>query len=263
MLREALRYPTRGDDAVETLLVGGGLHLLAAAFPPAAPVGAVFVLGFLVHVLARAADGPRGLAERPPPTFRAVRRVGRAGVGGLLVSAAYLLLPTVLLAVTATGALSRRVGDAGLGLGPTVGVLAGSLTTLFLALAFVYLLPAALANYAAAGRLRAAFDRASLLRAATDARYFVAFCSAGTLLGLAAVAAGGLDRVLVGFFLAFYLEVAAAALVVEGMYGVVGVVGVDGTETGRTESRVEPGGDVGTGFDADTEAESTVESDTG
>jgi hypothetical protein len=222
MLREALRYPTRGDDPAESLLVGGGLHLLVATFPVTAPVAFVLVVGYLVRVLGRAADEPRPLGERPPPTFREVAAVVRAGAAGIVVAAVYLVVPAALLAVTTYGALGRDVGAEALGPGLIVGLSLGSLATLALATALAGLLPAALAAYAVTGRLRAAVHVRTLARALRNPRYFVAVSGAGVVLVLAAVAAVALGRVVVGFFLAFYLEVAAAALAVEGVAGPVG-----------------------------------------
>jgi len=256
MLREALRYPTRGEDPAESLLVGGGLHLLAATFPATAPVAFVLAVGYLVRVLSRAGDEPRALSERPPPTFRDVGAVVRAGVAGVVVGAVYLVVPAALLAVTTYGALGRDVGTDALGPGLVVGLSLGSLATLALATALAALLPAALAAYAVTGRLRTTVHVRTLVRALRNPRYFVAVSGAGVLLGAAAVAAVAFGPVVVGFFLAFYLEVAAAALAVEGVSGPVSAfVGSEqGPDAGdraaaddarRTAERGEAGEDTG------------------
>ncbi|WP_129116516.1 DUF4013 domain-containing protein [Halegenticoccus tardaugens] len=211
MFREALRYPLRGDDAVETLLVGGGLHLLAA-FLPVVPL--VFVAGYLVRVLAHASTGGRDALRgaTDPPTFDDWRRLGRDGLAAVGIAAAYLLVPTVVLLVTVGGAVTRAGETGDLGAAATAGVLAGGTVTLFVALAFAYLLPAALANYAVERRLRAAFELRTIRRAAIDADYFVAWWAGVAVATVAAAVAAPLTPVVIGFFLAFYAEVLAAAV---------------------------------------------------
>lgn len=210
MLRSAFRYPLRGDRAVETLLVGGGLHLLSATVP-VAPL--VVVAGYLVRVLGRTAatDRPELRATAEPPRFAGIARLVRDGVVG--VALAYLLAPTLILLVTVDAALSRPgipSGSAGL------AVSLGGVTTLVAALAFVYPLPAALANYGATGRVRAAFDLSALRRAAADARYFVAFWAAAVVLAGIAAVGEPLNAVALGFFVAFYAEVVVAVLLRAG-----------------------------------------------
>lgn len=239
---EALRYPTRGEDRVETLLVGGGLHLLVAAIPLAAPVSLLLVAGYVVRVLSRVADAGAIEAAASPPAFRDVGRLVRDGVVAVLVAAAYLLVPAVVLGVTTGGAL--RAGGTADGAG-RVMFLVGSLASLFLALGVVYPLPAALGAYAVTGRVRAAFDREALTRAATDLQYFVAVGGGAACLVVAAVAVTTLDRIVVGFFLAFYLELAAAALMAAGAADAVApLVGRrEGREgSGRSDRRASAGG---------------------
>ncbi|WP_101297907.1 DUF4013 domain-containing protein [Halegenticoccus soli] len=220
MLAEALRYPARGDDAVETLLVGGGLHLLAV-FVPFVPL--VFVAGYLVRALERAATGGRGALRggADPPAFRDLPALARDGVAAVGIGVAYLLVPAAALAVTVAG-LSSLTVPAGGGARTGVGVLVGGTATLFVAVAFAYLLPAALANYAVRGRVRAAFDARALRRAATDAGYFVAWWTGVALAAVAVAAAAPLSAVVVGFFLAFYAEVAVVAVWGRGFASAVG-----------------------------------------
>ena len=54
-----VRFPVRGERAIDTLLVGGGLHL-ASVFLPVIPL--LVVLGYLVGLLATV--GARDRAER-------------------------------------------------------------------------------------------------------------------------------------------------------------------------------------------------------
>lgn len=214
MLRAAVSYPLRGDRPVDRLLVGGGLHLLAA-FLPLVPY--VLVLGYLLRALEDASGSRRGEAD--PPPWRPVVPLVRRGLGGALVVAAFLAVPVALLAGTL---LAASGGRAPTGRSEGVLFLAASTATLVAALAFAYPLPAALSNYARSGRLRAAFDGAALRRAATDARYFyaVAVGVAAGAVGLAVAEA--LVGVAVGFFLAFYVELVVVAAWARGLAPVLG-----------------------------------------
>jgi hypothetical protein len=209
MLREAMGYPLRGDHAVETLLVGGGLHLLAV-FVPALPL--VPVVGYLVVALGERATTARpDLPESHPPTFRDPRRLLRLGLGGSLVAVAYLWLPAVLLVVTIWGAASGSL-PAVPGAGGSVAFVVATTVVGLTAVALAYPLPAALAAYAEHGTFRAAISPGVLRPVVTDARYFVASGLAVVVLGLAAALYAPLNAVGGGFFLAFYAESVAVAL---------------------------------------------------
>jgi hypothetical protein len=198
MLREALRAPATGEDALALLALGGGCHLLAEAVPV---VPFVLVAGLLVRTLGHAAG------SREPPRFAPGRLPGvaREGLGAALVAGCFLVVPVAVLAAT--------TGLAGRGGGPSALVVTlGGTAALAAAAPFLYLLPAGLAGYAVEGRLRAAFDRRRLRRAAGDARYLVATLASAGGLGVAAALYGPLRPVVAGFFLAFYAERAAATL---------------------------------------------------
>jgi hypothetical protein len=203
MLREALRYPARGSDAVATVAVGGGLHLLAE-WVPVLPF--VLVFGFLVRALGHAAaPDDRG---RPQFTLAALPGLVRDGLAGVVVAVAYLAVPVAVLATTTWGLVGRG-GDGRAGL---IVILGGTAALAFVA-PFVYLLPAGLTGYAVEGRLRAAVDRSRLRRTASDARYLVAWLVGVGALGTTAALYRPLAPVVVGFFAAFYVETVVAALV--------------------------------------------------
>ncbi|QLG62574.1 DUF4013 domain-containing protein [Halorarum salinum] len=198
MLREALRFPLRGDrgDVLETLAIGGGLHLLAAYLPL---VPLVPVVGYLVGVLRDGSDGD-------PPLFRDPRRLLRDGVLGSVVCVAYLLPPLALLLVTVGRAAIEGVpADV-----PSGVFVVASTLSLLSAAAVAYLLPAALVGLSREG-LRAAFAPRELLSTAANGRYFYAWVVGGATLGTAAALSPGLNRVALGFFVLFYAEVVAAA----------------------------------------------------
>ncbi|WP_117595187.1 DUF4013 domain-containing protein [Haloprofundus halophilus] len=212
MLRESLRYPLGGDGAAERIIVGGGLHVVTA-FVPLVPL--ILVFGYLVRVLDHVGDGPAAFRDGTPPGFGDWRALVVDGVKATLVILCYVAGPLVVLLVTLGGA--SELSPETLAGTASIAVLAGSTAALLAALGVAYLLPAALAGYARERRVRAAFDRSLLRTTATDARYFVAVVAAAGLLSVAAVLSSlGAPRSVprfVGFFLLFYAEVAAAALV--------------------------------------------------
>lgn len=202
MLREALRYPARGSDAVFTVAVGGGLHLLAE-WVPVLPL--VFALGFVVRTLGHAAAPDE--RERPEFGLAALSGLVRDGLAGAVVAAAYLAVPVAVLVTTTWGLVGRGGG------GPAgLVVVLGATAALAFVAPFVYLLPAGLTGYAVEGRLRAAVDRRRLRRTGGDAHYLVAWLVAVGTLGVVAALYRPLAPVVVGFFAAFYAEVAVAAL---------------------------------------------------
>jgi hypothetical protein len=206
-----LRYPVTGPGGVESLLVGGGLHLLAV-YLPVAPF--VVVLGYLVAVIVHTAsdhDAERHGAPAVvtlPPTREQARRLLVDGLRGTVVCVAYLAVPTVVTAVTVRGVVG---GVSRLTAGSGVALLVGGTAALLSAAVFGYPLPAALAAVGRHRRLRPAFDRELLRATATDARYFVGWTTGVAALAMGAAAARPLTAVGVGFFLAFYAEVVAAA----------------------------------------------------
>lgn len=208
------RYPFRGPGGVETLLIGGGLHLLAVYLPvvPYVPVVG-YLLSVIVHTARDADAGRRGAPRfvRFPPTRTGVRRLAADGLRGSLVTVGFLTPAAVVAAVTARGIGSVDATLADLSSGAGAAILLGGTATLLVVFAFCYPLPAALAAVGRRRRLRAALDRDLLGRAATDARYFVGWTAGVTVLALGVAVALPLSSVAVGFFVAFYAQVVAAA----------------------------------------------------
>ncbi len=220
MLREALRYPTRGDEAVETFLIGGALHLVTALVLPIllalVLVPLVFVAGYLVRVLDHATSVDRlelrNDADIAPPTFRDPVRLLRDGLAAMAVSVAYLVVPIVVLLVTVGGAISHGTSANGLGFGGAFTFLTGSIVTLLIAVTFVYFLPAGLIAYANTRRVRAAFEWRRLKAFAGRGTYFYAFWVSVVIAVFVGTIVGPLNAVALGFFLLFYAEVAVAVL---------------------------------------------------
>jgi len=217
-------YPLRGPGGVETVLLGGGLHLLAA-FLPIVPY--VPVVGYLLAVaLHTARDHDAGRHGAPalvtlPPTRGQLRRLFADGLRGTLVTVGYLAVPTTIVAVTLRGvgqlgAATDAAGGAGLSVGGlsaggTAAVLVGGTAALVSAAVFCYPIPAVLTAVARRRRLRAAVDRDLLRAVATDARYFVGWTTGVATVALGAAVAAELRAVAAGFFVLFYVEVVAAA----------------------------------------------------
>jgi len=214
MVPAPLSYPFRGERRVDALLAGGGLHLLAV-YVPVLPLMAV--LGYLLVVFGETAS--RGDDERfdALPALGDVRQVVRTGVEGTVVVVGFLLPATVVLLVTVAGVSQLSLSPGDVSFGTSAGFVLGSTTSLLLAVTFLYLLPAALANYIATGRLRGAVDIDVLGRAATDAAYFydvtVGLVAGSFLL----VVASATTAIAVGFFVAFYAELVAVAFWARGV----------------------------------------------
>ncbi|SEV89843.1 DUF4013 domain-containing protein [Halobacterium jilantaiense] len=209
MLPAPFRYPFRGERAVDALLVGGALHLLTVYVPVVPLIPLVPVLGYLLVVFA--ALSTREPADRfdSLPAYPGVRSVLRTGLRGAVVVASFLVPATVVLLVTVAGASQLTLTPGDVSAGTSVAFALGSTTSLLLAVVCVYLLPAALANFLANGRILAAYDTDVLARAAGHGAYFY-----DVLVGLVAGAvlltvAGATVSVAVGFFVAFYAELVA------------------------------------------------------
>lgn len=206
MLPAPLRYPFRGERAVDALLVGGALHLLTV-YVPVVPL--IPVLGYLLAVFVALSGRASTDRFESLPAFPGVRDVVRTGLGGAVVVASYLLPAAVVLVVTVAGASQLSLAPGEVGVGTSLGFALGSTTSLLLAIACVYLLPAALANFLARGRIRAAFDTDVLLRAATHGAYFYDVLVGVVAGALLLVVAGATISFAVGFFVAFYAELVA------------------------------------------------------
>jgi len=305
MLRGTVSALTRSVDATGVLVVGGLLTLLtwvvtpvwvggALVFPPLvllAPLAlapAFVTRGYFVRVLT---DGvATGNAEGAPP-FVSWNELYRNGVKSALVSAV-LLAPLALgvaLVALAGGALQSglvdpapvvaairgSLGDGGVtAVGGVAGGLVGMVAVAYL-LAFAYVRPAAVAAFAASGRLRDGLRPRRVARVAGSGAYATAWVVAAATLGAGYALAGPLVPLVIGVGLVFVVRVAAYGLYGRGAAETLEVVDADGTgestdpaaadaaerssdlaraptpemppgvQTGRTVSLDEPGGAVG------------------
>lgn len=229
MLGDALEYPTRGEDAPTTVLVGGLLPLFAVLIGvvglvlsvllvglvllPFAAVPGIVLLGYYVAVLRAVGDG-----EADPPHFRNWRRLLLDGLRHLAITAVYavplvLLLGLFLGVVAAGGAAGSDAAEVAVSL---AAVVVGGFAVCYL-LAFTYVRPLALANFAREDRIRAAFDLETLRTAGLSRAYALAWLLAVPVWFVGGALEGTLSFVLVGFFVGFYADVVRYYLYARGL----------------------------------------------
>ena len=192
--RRSLAYPFRGPERERPVVATWVLFLVGTIVPilPVVPVvgwlvpigAGVAILGYLLRVLAASerGDPAPALLDRP-------LELVRSGLGGLLVTAVYLVVPFLLLLLSIYGAIyTDRVPDPNSF--DAVTIYAGSTAVLALSLLGAYLLPIALSNYVGSGSLRTAFTRRDFRRVGINGAYFagwtLAFVGLLSTIGLAA-----------------------------------------------------------------------------
>jgi hypothetical protein len=147
-----------------------------------------------------------------PPAFDDWWTLLRDGVVAVLLVLVYQFVPLLVAALTVGGAVLALLTGSEIGVGVGLfGLLAGLALSAVLALAFGYVTPIGIANYAREGTVGAAFDVAVLRAVALDGAYAVPWLYGVALLLAASVVAGLLGFVpVVGVFVGFYAQVAAA-----------------------------------------------------
>ncbi|GAB3697763.1 DUF4013 domain-containing protein [Halorubrum pallidum] len=244
MLRRVITVLARSTDLAGTLVVGGLLTLstwialpvwIAAtlATPPVVVVGplvftpALVVRGYFVRILA---DGIETGNADGAASFIAWNDLYRDGIRSALLSA-ILLAPLLLLLAMATvagvvirsetvdpepiaAAIESALGPSGTAAVVTAAVgLLTAVTAAYL-IAFAYVKPAALAAFAASGRLRDGLRPSRILRVAGSGRYAAAWIVATAVLAAGYAAAGPLVPILVGGVVVF-----AVRTIAHGVYG--------------------------------------------
>ncbi|MFD1569284.1 DUF4013 domain-containing protein [Halorubrum laminariae] len=244
MLRRAVTALARSTDVTGIIVVGGLLTLstwiafplwVAAtiAAPPVAVAGpivvtpALVVRGYFIRILA---DGMETGNADGAASFVAWNELYCDGVKSVLVSAV-LLAPLLALLATATGTgVALRSGtvdpepiaapiESALGPDGTTAIVAagvGLLTvvTVTYLLAYAYVKPAALAAFAASGRLRDGLRPSRVVRVAGSGRYAVAWVVAAATLVVGYALAGPLVLIAVGGVVVFVVRTVAY-----GVYG--------------------------------------------
>ncbi|MDZ5812537.1 DUF4013 domain-containing protein [Halorubrum sp. AD140] len=264
MLRGVSTALIRSTDAVGVLVVGGLLTLLtwvavpawvagALAFPPLvalAPLAlapALVVRGYFVRVLAHGgATGNRDGA----PSFVAWNELYRDGLKSALLSA--LLLAPLALAAALVALAGAAVGTGVVELAPVttpiertlgpgggtavlgIGGAALSAGAAVYLLAFAYVRPAALAAFAASGRLRDGLRPTRVADVAGSAGYATAWVVAAVALGAGYALAAPFVPLVVGVVVVFAGRVAAHALYGRGAAAAVDFGPGAGDETPET-----------------------------
>jgi hypothetical protein len=207
-VNEALRYPMEGDGWKKTILIGGILTIFGFLIVPL-----LAVYGYVIRVIRHRLDG-----ESQPPEFGEWGELLIDGVKVLVIGIVYSIIPGLLFAVTVGGSIAAiATGSRGGAAAGAAGLTIGFLIALVLSLVFGYVAVAALVNFAAEGRIGAAFDLGTLRTVITTREYAIAWLLAVAIFVGAAVVTGLLNVIpilgaIIGAFVIFYAEVAAATL---------------------------------------------------
>lgn len=199
MLSDALYYPTRSDDALMTILIGGVLTMLSFLVVPV-----FFVFGYFLRVLDRTVEG-----VDEPPKFDDWGDLFKNGLLAFVVTLLYYLIP--ILAFAVLGGIGMLTGSSDLAAaGGLVALLVSGV--LFVALTYVY--PAAITNFARTGSLGDAFAFGDISDVVLSGDYFLAWLLGFVIFVAGFVVVGILSIIpvlgtIVGLFVNFYIQVAA------------------------------------------------------
>ncbi|WP_435333131.1 DUF4013 domain-containing protein [Haloarchaeobius sp. TZWWS8] len=190
MLAEAFTVPFRGAHAKHSWAVLTGSVLatailfqgtVALAPNPVSLLAAVLLVGpvlvwagYCRRVVGQHPDGTDGLPEPG-----SVRELAGAGVATGVLTAAYLVVPTVILLVTVAGVQS--VAPASVRGGGGLVFLTGSTVSVVVALAVSYLYPGALGRLASGSSFSNALDPRQRGTVYRDPTYLVTWASATTV----------------------------------------------------------------------------------
>lgn len=165
MLEEALSYPTSGDQGIARILIGGVLMLFFFLIVPL-----FLVYGYAVRALGAVAQG-----EETPPAFEDWTGMLVDGVKAWVISLIYSIVPYVIVVVVGgiVGVGAAAGGDRAAGFMAGIGLI-GGLLYFVASLVVVYLLMAALTNFAVEGRIGAAFDFDTIGTVVTNDSYILA-----------------------------------------------------------------------------------------
>lgn len=241
----ALRFPTNREKAWQILLVGGvvsvflpgGLFLSSAMVVSslglgnnvagllifaALTVSYVPFIGYLVRVLRVSGD-----REAIAPAFTPVGSLIADGLRGFGVSAAYMAIPYGVLGVIGLRILRSPRPPFEVVQDPPRALAGLSWAFFLLVVLALYLLPAALTNFARLGSVRQAFALPQVLDGAFSLPYFTAFAVAFVVFGLGSAISQALLFVLVGAFTFFWVTVVAVYLTGRGFCEARGLGGME------------------------------------
>ena len=212
MLEEAINYPREDEEWVRNVLIGAVLTLFGVLVVPA-----VLVFGYYMRVMRGSLAG-----DAEPPRFDEWGDLFSDGLKGFVVAFVYMLVPAVVFGVSVGGLVTAAAfGNGNVGVGSILGALAGFTLSAIIALAFWYVVPAAVANVARTGNVGSGFAFGELRPALLSGAYAVPWLLSVGVLVVAGVVTGVLNAVpVLGFLLAipvtFYATVVAFRLTALG-----------------------------------------------
>lgn len=205
---EAIEYPTKSDDWVITLLIGGVLTLFGITF--------FLVMGYLVAVIRGSLNN-----VRRAPEFDDWGRIAVDGLKSTLILIVYALVPGIVVIGTVGASLfGLLTGSTSFG-AAIGGILFGLAVSSILGLVFSYLGAIGLINFVEEDSIGAAFSVGTILSVGTSSEYLVAFVGVVAVFFGYFVVATFLNLVpFIGFILAafpaFYASGVGAKLLADG-----------------------------------------------
>lgn len=233
MFEEAIRYPWKGEKNVETIAIGGVLSLFGFLILPM-----FLVYGYAVRVIRQVSVGD----DETPPVFEDYEELFVDGLKTFAIVLVYSLIPTAVVALAVGSWFVPVAVSSGSGGSPgavgVIGLVIGLLVLLVAAvvsLAFLYLVPGAVAAFARTGRLGAAFSPTELRAIGGHRGYAVGWAVAVGVTLLASIVGGAVSATVLGAllvpFLTFYGTVAAAYAIGNGVSDLPVVEGDEGNAT--------------------------------
>lgn len=224
MFREAISYSTRPPEGGRSVIVGGLLLVVVAAFIGTAalgpPLGYLAVLAVLPWLLVRGYHvrvirTTIGRDRPTPPRFDDVPRLLRDGVIAVIVSVAYLtpggvvLGPLVAIRVSGTD-LSTLLSELAVPEFVSAPAVSAAGVLAVLAIMYVvgalYVIPVAIARYAHSRRPRAAFDLRTIVAGSVTEDYVIAWAISVVMQVFLLPVTYLLQVLVVGFFLQFIVS---------------------------------------------------------
>ena len=203
-LDEAVRYPTRSDSWIKTVLIGGILIFFGFLLVPL-----FLVYGYIVRSIgAVLADDPS------PPEFDEWGELFVDGALAWIISIVYLLVPLLVAGFTVGGSIAAVATGSEIGAAAGAGgLLVGLTISTILSLAFGYLAVVAIVNFAREGQFGAAFDLDVIKTVALDRDYAIAWLvSVGVFLIAGVVSSIPFVGWIITPFVSFYAAIVAADL---------------------------------------------------
>ena len=203
-LDEAVRYPTRSDSWIKTVLIGGILIFFGFLLVPL-----FLVYGYIVRSIgAVLADDPS------PPEFDEWGELFVDGALAWIISIVYLLVPLLVAGFTVGGSIAAVATGSEIGAAAGAGgLLVGLTISTILSLAFGYLAVVAIVNFARERQFGAAFDLDVIKTVALDRDYAIAWLvSVGVFLIAGVVSSIPFVGWIITPFVSFYAAIVVADL---------------------------------------------------